>query len=194
MNPLARWSAVLSFWFVVFSASAAGPLNDMFTNAAPLSGNVVLLRATNSTATAEAGEPRYHNQVAARSVWWRWKAPADGTAVLNATNANTRYRVVVFTGDVLTNLTLVSSNAPVTPPRPAIFDVAAGQEYKIVVDNTSQFPSPFFFLTLNHYQAEFVAPTNHAILPHECVNCDDSFCRREHELGVASDGEGGAGE
>lgn len=129
---IARFSIVL--FYVTSGLAQFLPPNDHFTNATVLEGLSFSITATNQNATAEPNEPRYHDSAAQRSIWWKWVAPIGGQAALSATNSGRdRWRITVFVGDSLTNLTLVSSNL-YSQRLPAQFTAVRGQEYKFVVD------------------------------------------------------------
>jgi hypothetical protein len=114
------------------------PPNDNFTNRFLLTGMQVSARGTNIYATSEPGEPPHAGQPAQASLWWSWQAPYDGTALLSVTNSgySVLTRSAVYTGAVLTNLSLVASNAAATN-RVLAFPVTGGQAYQIAVDKRS---------------------------------------------------------
>ncbi len=60
--------------------------NDDFAQRIPLNGFEVALTNYTFGATWEAGEPEHHTNARARSVWYRWTAPASGRARIG-TNA-----------------------------------------------------------------------------------------------------------
>jgi hypothetical protein len=105
-------------------APVTRPENDDFTNRVALVGYTATLVATNHLATPEPGDPLAPHW-GTRTVWWKWTAPASGTAQLTGEG----YRLGVFTGDWLTNLVPVTSL-----PRygtVSTFPVQAGVEYQI---------------------------------------------------------------
>ena len=131
------------------SAMAAAPPNDNFASAQLIQvgfDDWGALTGTNANATAEPGEPAHAGTAAARSVWYSWTAPKDGTIYLDAFNSSFTARLAVYTGTVLSNLSVVAAsdfNAPSAsvPAGPvngnlggARFRASAGTTYYIAVD------------------------------------------------------------
>ena len=110
------------------------PANDYFTNASDLSEVVgISVEATNILATKEPGEPRIADNNGGHSLWWKWKAPANGILTLTTKGSTFNTLLGVFTGDSVSNLTRVAadangSNSVVKTP------VALGTTYEIAVD------------------------------------------------------------
>jgi hypothetical protein len=103
---------------VVGFASAAGsirlnwqftgvPSNDNFSNAITLPGNSGTTNGSNVAATTESGEPTLGNF---NSVWWRWTAPADGTAVFDTSGSDFDTELGVYSGSAVNALTIVGRN------------------------------------------------------------------------------------
>ncbi len=111
------------------------PANNAFTNRIQLSGTEIAVQANNLNATAEPGEPAHAGSPARRSLWWSWQSPRDGVASLLVTNVGgiPRLRTAVYSGSVLTNLTLIANSAAVTN-LPVTFPVSVGETYQIAVD------------------------------------------------------------
>jgi hypothetical protein len=84
-----------------------GPSNDDFSNAITLSGNSGVTTGSNFAATSETGEPTFGNS---RSVWWRWTAPAEGTAAFDTSGSGFDTELAVYTGSAVNALTLVGGN------------------------------------------------------------------------------------
>lgn len=104
------------------------PANDAFANAATLSGNSGSLDATNLHATAESAEPA----PAARSVWWRWTAPAAGFWSVESTGSEIPVTLRLWSGSSLAGLTLLGSDSG--PSSRAGIPVAAGLTYRVSLD------------------------------------------------------------
>jgi hypothetical protein len=123
-------------------AFAAGPANDNFAFAQFLPGpnNSVGGRTTN--ATAEAGEPTHGGKAPHASLWYKWTAPATGTAVFRTVNSNTTFDTTmsVYTGNSLATLVSVGENDDTNVPgltstrSTVAFKAVKGTEYKIAVD------------------------------------------------------------
>src|SRR5690606_10052797 len=63
------------------------PTNDYFAYSAQLSGIGGLVTVFNGNATREAGEPNHAGNDGGHSVWYWWRAPADGLLTLNTANS-----------------------------------------------------------------------------------------------------------
>ena len=111
------------------------PANDNFANAVALNA----LTGTNGTtvgATRETGEPS-HGPGSARSIWYRWTAPAGGTLTLNTQGSSYDTLLAVYTGSAVSSLTQRAVNddsgsgarwSRVT------FPVTAGMTYSVAID------------------------------------------------------------
>jgi hypothetical protein len=128
----------VTYYIGLFGSTADGtltlqflqpPPNDNFANRTVVTGTNVILRSSLVEATEEPGEPvpPYGCGYTGRSVWWSWTAPANGGLSVSDGLAGPCVRISIFTGDVLTNLTLV--NGP---------DVQGGQTYQIMFDNSEE--------------------------------------------------------
>ncbi len=90
----------------------AGPPNDDFTNAIPLTGFSLVVTGSNVAASLEPGEPAHGDLPGGRSVWWSWTAPTDGLLEIDPRNTTLFERMVaVYTGNGLTNLTRVAASS-----------------------------------------------------------------------------------
>ena len=113
------------------------PANDNFANATQLitTTNISVL-VTNVVAGKEPGEPKHAGNSGGHSVWWRWVAPANGAVVINTSGSAFNTLLAVYTGTVVSNLTLVASNddALGNGLSQVKFNATAGQEYRIALD------------------------------------------------------------
>ena len=132
-----RADAGITYHIAVFDTGAFNlrvrraerPPNDDFSQAAPLSGADFSFEVNLTEATTEAGEPDYSiHEPTHNSVWYVWTAPAEGSFALRATNYYYP-RITIYSGDALTNLTLVRSATSVE------FPATAGERFFISVDN-----------------------------------------------------------
>jgi hypothetical protein len=99
------------------------PSNDNFANRIPLTGLGITTFGYNASATSEPGEPGYPW---VQSVWWSWTAPMSGLVVVEAAGSTAGQYAPVYTGTVLTNLSLVAYDG-----QP--FYAIAGTTYQIQV-------------------------------------------------------------
>src|SRR5207249_11256260 len=88
---------------------------------------------SNLGATTEVGEPD-PNFTGGKSVWWTWTAPADGYLTLDTSGSSFDTTLAVYTGSVLTNLTLLAFNDTDLATSVVNFNVSAGTVYQIQVD------------------------------------------------------------
>jgi hypothetical protein len=92
-------------------------------------------------------------------------APIDGVALLTVTNAGTpATRWAVYTGDALTNLSLVVSNNTSTN-RVVSFQAQAGRTYQIAVDERYPYLSSPFAVVLNVATTFLTQPAPGARIP-----------------------------
>ena len=119
------------------------PANDNFANAEVLAPGFI--ERSNDAATKEPGEPNHVGEQGGASVWFRWQAPANGSANLYIF-PNFDGLLAVYTGTTLSALTPVASsrgsNARV------FFSITAGTVYQIAVDGAAG-ASGDFFLSLD---------------------------------------------
>jgi uncharacterized repeat protein (TIGR01451 family)/uncharacterized delta-60 repeat protein len=109
------WVALGAAAWVGLAAPAFGaaPPNDNFANAIAIPvgfNDWGTITGTNATATAEPGEPAHAGTAAANSVWYSWTAPKDGIVYLDAFNSSFTARLAVYTGTVLSNLSVVAAS------------------------------------------------------------------------------------
>ena len=103
------------------ATSWAQPTNDMFANAAPISGQWGSILGRNIGATAEPGEPSHAGFPATASIWYKWVAPFNGEVTLDtlgSTNANGLSLdtvLAVYTGPDISHLTQVAANDDLYP-------------------------------------------------------------------------------
>ena len=115
----------------------ADPSNDAFALATELDGASGQVQGNNENATREVGEPFHAGNEGRRSVWWRWTAPDDGVIDFNTANSGFDTLLGVYTGTVVTNLTLVVANDDAgdnLTTSQVNFGVLSNQVYYIAVD------------------------------------------------------------
>ncbi len=122
---------------VLVETTADIPPNDYFTNRIALAGTSTNVQANNTFATKEPGEPNHAGNPGGQSLWWSWTATANGILRLNTTGTSFPDLLAVYTGDSVTNLTRVASNAADIPSGTLAqlqCKVSAGTQYQIAVD------------------------------------------------------------
>ncbi|HZZ95373.1 MAG TPA: S8 family serine peptidase [Jatrophihabitantaceae bacterium] len=116
----------------------APPPNDDFAQATVLTGeSVTRSDDTNVLATREPGEPKHDGVRGGASVWYRWTAPATGTARINTAGSDFNTVLAVYRGTAVNALTDVTANndAPGDVHTSAVaFHVKTGTTYQITVD------------------------------------------------------------
>ena len=110
------------------SRDTTPPSNDQFANPLVISGRAGRQTGDNGGATLEFGEDLAGM---AASAWYRWRAPSDGhwRFRVRETSINSSLRVLVFEGDNIRNLRLVSG----APRDYADFLAGRGETYRIAV-------------------------------------------------------------
>jgi subtilisin family serine protease len=113
------------------------PVNDHFANATPLEGESGVVAGDNIRATKEHNEPNHAGNEGGHSVWWKWEAPSEGAFSLTTINSTFDTLLAVYTGDGLSDLTLVAANddAPNGGTHSAVTVAARSNvTYRIAVD------------------------------------------------------------
>ncbi|MBI4626541.1 MAG: PQQ-binding-like beta-propeller repeat protein [Verrucomicrobia bacterium] len=118
------------------------PFNDRFADRPHLTGANLALRASNTGATAEPGEPAHAGGTPGASIWWEWTAPASGTVSVNTTGSTYDTVLAVYTSPGpsapaapggLTAVAANDDNAGATSSRLS-FTAQSGVTYQIAVD------------------------------------------------------------
>jgi hypothetical protein len=110
------------------------PANDNFVNRSQLSGAALTAIAYNADATLEGGEPQPYSSIA-KTVWFKWTAPADSSVTLDTTGTGVSgHFFAVYVGDTISDLAPVAGNASSsTAPTAITFSVRRGVTYAISV-------------------------------------------------------------
>ena len=119
------------------SGQSTAPANDLFVNRATLTGASATGGVFSGNGTREIGEPVHAGRLGARSVWWRWTAPASGPTEVSTRGSDYDTLLAVYTGNALGGLSLVGSNdnASTTESTSRVaFTAIAGTVYAIAVD------------------------------------------------------------
>jgi hypothetical protein len=118
--------------------------NDNFSNATNISSDFIMAWGSNLKATKEQEEPSHAGNSGGASVWWRWVAPASGTATLMTIGSDFDTLLAVYKGNSVEDLTKVASNddaAAILGIYQSLveFNVVAGTTYHIAVDGCGGF-------------------------------------------------------
>jgi hypothetical protein len=114
------------------------PTNDYFAYSAPLIGTGGFVNVLNGGATRELGEPNHAGNDGGRSVWYWWRAPADGLLSLTTSSSPLDTLLAVYLGDSLTNLTELVSNDEGLPGSgwsELSLSVSSNEVYRIAIDS-----------------------------------------------------------
>jgi hypothetical protein len=124
--------ALVGYWYPVIAGNIvmnlsfnAAPPNDNFADSISLIGLAATSSGSNTTASAEAGEPASNG----RTVWWTWTAPTTGPVSLGTSGSSFSPLLAVYTGTVLTNLVLLTNGLSDLE-----FNATEGVEYQISAD------------------------------------------------------------
>lgn len=123
----------------IVDATRADDHNDAFADMAPLTGTDGHLNASSANATGEAGEPAHAGAGGAASLWWRWRAPADGVLLVSTSHADFDTVLAVYTGTAVGTLTEVAANDDIDIDGDILqsevfLPVTGGTDYRIAVD------------------------------------------------------------
>jgi thiol-disulfide isomerase/thioredoxin len=141
----------LSGWFLPLSAgiiglgisvSPAQPVNDLFAYRTPIFGTNVAVTASSLGATKEPGEPLHSGNFGGASVWWSWKAPANGWATISTAGSSFDTVLGIYTATTMAALEVVESNDDedfdnAIYTSKVVFQVTLDQTYQIAVDGYS---------------------------------------------------------
>ena len=102
---------------------AAAPANDNFANAQLLVGDYGTIYATNTSATAETGEPSHAGLKPANTLWYQWVANASAPVEFDTINSQCDTVLAVYiigpgAATNLSNLSLVVANDDLNPNNP----------------------------------------------------------------------------
>jgi hypothetical protein len=136
------------------------PLNDDFANRERLEGIQAVVSGANWMSGRETGEPDHSGRSGGRSVWYSWRAPTNGVAVVEF--GPPTLALAAYEGDSLA--TLREAGTMTLDGAPLRFPVQAGHDYAIAVDGISGFtgdfgvgiqlfdvlPIPFMSIRLDH--------------------------------------------
>jgi hypothetical protein len=119
----------------------SAPPNDDFTNALLITQTPFSFSEFNNCATKEPGEPNHAGTTGGHSVWFTWTPAANQTASINTKNSDFDTVLAVYTGNSVSNLTLVASNDDIIQSvyiqSRVSFAASAGVPYRIAVDGYS---------------------------------------------------------
>ncbi len=111
------------------------PANDNFASAQTIGGTSGSATGSNTWATLESGEPAHAGVTGGASVWYRWRAPADGSATVTTTGSAFDTVLAAYTGISVTALSSIAANndANGTKQSQITFRATSGTTYNIAV-------------------------------------------------------------
>lgn len=110
---------------------------DDFDQRIPLSGlSATYSGLSNAGATKESGEPQHGGNPGGKSLWWTWTAPLSAGVLVSTEGSTFRNAVAVYTGNTVSNLTLVAGavGAFGTNTTLVSFTATADTVYHVAVD------------------------------------------------------------
>jgi hypothetical protein len=134
--------------FTLRLAYPAGPPNDLFANREILAGHLIHFIGTNSSSTAEAGEPAHADNAGGHSVWYGWTAPVSGPVTLSVSGNRFFPLTDVYTGEAVGALTRVPRTVAFRSTNltcVVTFSAVAGRTYVLPVDGFSGLSGLFIF-------------------------------------------------
>lgn len=129
----------------MYGAPLSGPTNDLFAQAAVLSGASGAVMGTNLGATKETGESNHAGDDGTATVWYKWTAPSSGTATFSTEGSAFDTTLAVYTGASVSSLKNVASgnNISATDLTSSLsFNAVAGTTYSIVVNGFKSGSNP----------------------------------------------------
>ncbi len=114
----------------------AAPKNDNFDARTILSGFPLHRSGHNTNATSEVTESDHAGNPPARSVWWSWTAPANGTASIDTQGSSFDTVLGIYVGSTIGGLAVVAEDddSGNSTTSLATFSAHANTTYQIVVD------------------------------------------------------------
>jgi Lysyl oxidase len=113
-------------------------LSDFFATAVALSGATGSESDDNSYATKEPGEPNHAGNIGGHSLWYSWTAPTNKSVTFDTLRSTFDTLLAVYTGNDVSNLTLVVSNDDIAGATnrasQVTFTPTTGVTYHIAVD------------------------------------------------------------
>lgn len=130
----------------LYGAPGFVPANNSFFAATVITAELPAeLAGTNVAANKEGGEPNHAGNAGGRSVWWRWTAPAVGSAAVTTTGSLFDTLLAVYTGGSVSSLTQVAANNDAgngVRTSAVTFSTTAGTAYHIAVDGVNGDAAP----------------------------------------------------
>jgi len=158
------------------------PTNDDFSSAIELTDLAGTANAINGRATREVGEPFHAGNEGGHSIWYSFRAPVNGTLFLSTTNSDFDTLLALYTGDSVTNLTLIAQNDDAfldSDYSELTANVASNQLYYIAIDGyggtSGQITLQYVFTTVERYfRLDVVQPLGGSVSPPSGLYVADS--------------------
>jgi hypothetical protein len=113
-------------------------LSDFFATCASVAGSAGSHADDNSYATKEPGEPNHAGNPGGKSLWYCWTAPTNTPVTFDTLGSTFDTLLAVYTGDVVSNLSLVAGNDDIAGwtnrQSRVTFTPTTGTTYHIAVD------------------------------------------------------------
>jgi len=134
--------AIAGGWSLTMATTTSppAPANDECAAAQSISGSSGSVSCTTANATKEVGEPDHVGNPGGASVWYAWTAPSTSPATFDTALTTFDTLLAVYTGGVVSNLTLVASNNDIGTDNlnsRLTFTPVAGTTYRVAVDGAN---------------------------------------------------------
>ncbi|MDA7521153.1 Ig-like domain-containing protein, partial [Verrucomicrobia bacterium] len=108
---------------------------DNFEEATAIKGNTGFIRASNTEATMENGEPRHSKKKSGHSIWYRWRPDISGLTTLSLQGSSFDTLLGVYAGPSLTQLSEIESDDDRGgfSTSKLVFNAIAGVDYMIAI-------------------------------------------------------------
>lgn len=123
--------------FLISASAQTVPANDAFENRITLRGSDIVISASSLGATKEAREPNHAGDPGGASIWWLWRPPEAGVAVVTTEGSGYNTLLGIYFGKDLGSLSGVANNddeSTNTVTSRASFDAEPQRDYVIAVD------------------------------------------------------------
>jgi hypothetical protein len=118
---------------MILSLALTTPVvNATFAHRIGLRGIYVVATGYNAGAAPQAGAPDLGNGSTGNIAWWSWTSPVSGTVSIDLSASDYAFPAAVFTGHVLSHLSLVAAGAGGLS-----FDAVADHTYQIAVGDAA---------------------------------------------------------
>lgn len=121
--------------------------NDSLEQARKFTGESFRDRSDTLNATREPGEPAHFGRAQGRSIWWQWRSPSDGWALLSLKSRSGRPRAAIYHGNTFASMLPVTETLPGSSE--VRFRARDSQWYSIAVESPMDAPGEDVWVELS---------------------------------------------